>query len=303
MRLHVKQTQRTRYQHLVYVRVDLGEVGGFERHQHAKFGQTITELRPAFIQHMHGFQPARLQPPLQAGAVCRKTAQARQVVTRQRLHVPQHQRCHSIAASQLNLRQGFPGVHAAYQRAQRQQQIAHMPWQYMALAHIGDIAAFAFMKTNQHLALFAHITNRQPRPVTIAPGRALDGAHHSVGPELAQVPEVVFQHALLDRYLRAHMQVLHLAAATGAGMQPEMRALRAHPLRRLAQHRHQCGFFKTRFLAIDAGADRLERQRAVDENHFAVIAVRNALGFDVERLDGEHVRRVVCQGCRRRLLV
>ena len=45
------------------------------------------------------------------------------------------------------------------------------------------------------------------------------------------MPQVVFEHALLDGHLGRRVQVLHLAAAAGTGVQPEVRAARAHALR------------------------------------------------------------------------
>jgi hypothetical protein len=49
------------------------------------------------------------------------------------------------------------------------------------------------------------------------------------------VLQVVFQHALLDRHLGGRVQVLHLAAAAGAGVQAEVRAAGPHALAALAR--------------------------------------------------------------------
>ena len=96
--------------------------------------------------------------------------------------------------------------------------------QYQALFHVSHVAALALVKADQHCALFVHMAHRQARPVAVAPGGAFDRAQDVVGLDLAQVPQVVFQHALLHSHLRADVQVLHLAATTGTRMQAKVRA-------------------------------------------------------------------------------
>ena len=162
-----------------------------------------------------------------------------------------------------------------------------MGCEHVALFDVGHKVAFALMKTNQHRAFFAHKAHRQARPVAVAPSRALDGAHHGLGFDLADVPEVVFQHALLYRHLGAGVQVLHLAAATRIGLQTEMRAGRAHALGRLDVDFGQCALLETAFAAVNMGADHLERERAVNKNDFAVGAVGYALGFKIKGFDGQ----------------
>ena len=167
--------------------------------------------------------------------------------------------------------------------------------QHGALLHVGNVAAFALMKTDQHLALFDHMAHRQPGAVAVAPGRALDGAQHGLGPDLAQVPEVVFQHPLLDGHLGAHMQVLHLAAAAGTGVQAEMRAAGAYTLRRFAVDRRQAGLLPVVLFAVGVRGDQLERQGTIDEDNLAIGLACNALGIQVERL---HLQPAVGQvGC------
>ena len=65
--LRGQQLQRLGHQHAVDVGVDLGEVGRFEGHGDAEFGQGVAELRPAFIQQSHRFRAFGLQPPLHFG--------------------------------------------------------------------------------------------------------------------------------------------------------------------------------------------------------------------------------------------
>ena len=162
-----------------------------------------------------------------------------------------------------------------------------MGCEHVALFDVGHKVAFALMKTDQHRAFFAHKAHRQARAVAVAPGRALDGAHHGLRFDLADVPEVVFQHALLYGHLGTGVQVLHLAAAARIGLQTEMRAGRAHALGRLNVDLGQRALLKAVFAAVDMCADHFKRQRAVNKNDFAVGAVGDALGFKIEGFDGQ----------------
>ena len=74
------------------------------------------------------------------------------------------------------------------------------------------------MKAHQNNALLAHMAYGQTSAVAITPAGSIHGPQHLLGPDIAQVPQVVFQHALLDGHLRIRMQVLHFAATTGPDM-------------------------------------------------------------------------------------
>ena len=222
-----------------------------------------------------------------------KGAQPHQVGDAERLHVAQHHRRHVVAAGQLDLRNGFPRIHAADQPAQRHQHVADMLRQHMAFAHVGHIGALAFMKTDQRSAFLAHITHRQAGAVAVTPGGSFNRPQQVVSLDLADEAQVVFQHPLLDGDLRADVQVLHLAAAAGAGVHAEMRTGRPHALGRLVVHHQQRGLFKAAFLAVHIGRHLLERQRAFNENDLAVGAMGNALRLDVERFDSQQVKRIV----------
>ena len=149
------------------------------------------------------------------------------------------------------------------------------------------------MKANQHLTLFAHKADRNARPVAVAPGRAFDGALDVAGLDLADVPQVVFHHALLHGDLGRWMQVLHLAAAAGLGLQAKVRALGAHALRGFAVDVAERALFKRGLAAVDMGAHRLKGQSTVNENHLAIGPVGHALGFQVE---GFHFQPALEQG-------
>ena len=290
VRLHLQPLQRTAHQHAVDVGVDLREIRGTERHGDAELGQAVAQLRRVLADAMHGVRPLGLQPPLHARVCGCKGVQPGQISLAQRLQMAQHQRRHFVTAGQLDLWAGIACLHAGDQCAQRQQQVAHMRRQDGAALHVGDVAALAFVKADQHLALLDHMAHRQARAPAVAPVRPMDGAQQMVGLALAQMPEVVFQHALLHRHLRGRVQVLHLAAATGAGMQAEMRAAWRHALGGLLVHRRDRGRFPGILLAMAGGAHPLVRQGPVDEDHLAVGTARHALGIQIH---GMHQQPVV----------
>ena len=293
MLLRLQQAQRAGDQHAVDVRVDLGEIGRLEGHGDAEFGQRVGQLRPALVQQPHRVRPLGLQPPLHAvrGA---KVAQLLLVGVGQRLKMPKHQRGDFVAGGQLDLRAGFARLQAFDQRAQRHQKRADLGLQHVAGAHVGHVAAFALVKADQHLTALDDVAHRQARAVAVAPRGALDGAQHQLGLDLAQVPQVVFQHALLDGDLRAGFKVLHLAAAARALVQPEMRAARLHAQTGFAVQRGQRGRFPLVLALGDLGADPFAGQRAVDEDHLAVRAAGDALGVQVDRVDAQRVFGQAC---------
>ena len=289
---HIEQAQRAPDQRVVDVRVDLGEVSRLERHRDAELGQRIGQCIAALVQALHSLRPLGLQPPLHA-VFSGKIAQALQVRSAEWLEMAQHQGHRHVTDGELDLRQAVAPVHRHYQGSQGQQQGTHVRRQHAAALHIGDEARLALVKANQHAALLDHMAYRQPGAVAVAPGRALDRTQHERRLDLAQVPQTVFERALLDRDLRSRVQVLHLAAATGAGVQAEMRAGRAHPLRTLALQCRQRGLLPLLLAPVDAHLHRLARQRALDEYDLAFAVMGHALRFEVERLDLQPL--VVCR--------
>ena len=216
-----------------------------------------------------------------------KVAQGLQVAGTQGLQMAQYQRGGAVAAGQFNLGAGVARLHAAQEFAQRQQQSTDMGRKHGADLHVRHIAAFAFVKPNQHHAFFLHPAHRQARPHAITPIGALNGAQDALGLDLAQMPQVVFHHPLFNRQLGHGVQVLHLATPAGTGMQAKMRASRLHPLRAFMQHRLQSALLPLVFAAVDDGAHPLARQRTLDKHHFALGAVADTLGIVIERLDVE----------------
>ena len=114
--------------------------------------------------------------------------------------------------------------------------------QDLAGLHVGDVAALALVKAHQHRALLEHMAHRQAGAVAVAPGGPFDGAQMVSARTLPRC-QVVLQRPLFDGNLRRHVQVLHLAAATGPGVQAEVRAARPHALGRFAVDGRQAGLF------------------------------------------------------------
>ena len=286
MLLHVQQAQGARHQHAVDVRVHLREIGGLERHGDAEVRQRIRQCLAAFIQQLHRVGPLGLQPPLHV-VLRGKGAQAGNVFGRQGLQVAQHQGRDVVAAGQLNLRAGVARIHVGHQLAQRHQHGADVGRQHGADFHVGHVAALALVKAHQHRALFDDVAHSQAGAVAVAPGGALDRAQDGFGLHLAQVPEVVLQRPLLDGHLGARVQVLHLATAAGTAVQAKVRAAGAHALGGLAVDVRQAGLFPVVLFAVGVGADPLERQGTINEDHLTVGLAGHALGIQVHGLDGK----------------
>ena len=77
------------------------------------------------------------------------------------------------------------------------------------------------------------------------------------------------------------MQVLHLAAATGAFMQTKVRARRLHPLGRLDVDLGQSALFETGLAAVHLSTHHFKGERPFNKHHFAVRSVGDPLGFEV----------------------
>ena len=161
----------------------------------------------------------------------------------------------------------------------------------MAFAHVGHVAAFALMKTHQHLAFFVHVAHRQTTTVSVAPSGAGNGAQQRLGLDLAQVPQVVFECALLNRHLRQRVEVLHFAAATGTCMQTKMGALWGHPQSRLTVNVGERSLLPRVFATCRFGADPFIGQCAINKHHLAVRAASHALSIKVDGLNQQGIGR------------
>ena len=210
-------------------------------------------------------------------------AQASHVRVAQGFEVPQNQHGDLGPHSDLDLRQAVALVHAADQFAQRHQQPADVGRQHFAAGHVGHVAGLALVETDQDGALLDHVSNRQAGAEAVAPGRALDGTQQRLGAHLAQVPQVVFQDALLHSDLGRRLEVLHLAATA----QAEMLTARLGALGALATALGRCGLLPVVLSAADADPHLFAGQGVFDEDHLAVGAVSHALGFEVQGFNGQ----------------
>ena len=108
----------------------------------------------------------------------------------------------------------------------------------------------------------------------------MDGLQDGLRLDLADVPQVVFQHPLFHRDLAGFLQVLHAAAAAHA----VVRAFRCHPHETGVYDFPQGGHFVAGFFLEHGIGDFFPRQSAFDENHLA-IHVRDATAFVVQGFD------------------
>ncbi len=264
--------------------VDLREVGRLERHAHAELGQRVGQVGAGVVDAHDGVRALGLQPPLHV-VLDAERAQQRHVVLAHGLEVAQHQRGDLVADGQLDLRQPLARLHGLDQRAQRHQHVGDALGDDVALAHVGHVAGLALVESHQHRVLLRDPAHGQPRAQPVAPRRPFDRAQHQLGLDLAEVPEVVLQHALLHRHLRLRREMLHLAAAARAGMQAEVRTARRDALRALAADGHEIGLLPLLLALDDLDARLLARQRAVDEHDDAFAVVRDALRIEVDAGD------------------
>ena len=150
------------------------------------------------------------------------------------------------------------------------------------------------MESDEHAPFLGNMTHGEAGSMPIAPGRALNRREHLFRPHFADMPQRVFEDALLHRDLCRKIDVLQRAAAT----QPEVSATRRNAAcRRLVHDRRRCKL-ERRLAAIDGHADPFARQRAFHEDRLAV-APRDAAAFLVERLDIERNVRYFQDQCER----
>ena len=283
-RLRVEQRERAPHQDPVHRVVDLREVGGAEADLEVELGQRVIKVRRALIGHRAGrLRPARLKVNPDA-MVAREPPQQLDVGRQQRLEHAQHQHVGFLAGRDLDLRQPAADGKGIDQAAQGSQQPRVTFRQHLAAVHVGDVAAALLVEAHQRSTLLRHVAHREPGAVAVAPGRAVYGRQHLLRPDPPDVPQAVLQHPLLDRDLRARVEVLQ--AATSA--KTEVAAARRHALGGRLDHLDQGGDFVCRLLAVRRAGDALARQRALDKNGLAV-AARDAATFLVQRLDQQRL--------------
>ena len=169
-RLRVEQRQRTSNQHAVDREIDLGKLGRRKKVLDVKIRQTIGKR----TRVLRGKSDRPKSVPAAAGrrttrCWSAKTRSAASSLGRQRLENAQHQRGDRLADRHFDLRQRVGDRQGRDQLAQRHQQQRDVRRQDRALAHVGDEAALALVKADQHAAFLRHPMDRQPRALTISP--------------------------------------------------------------------------------------------------------------------------------------
>ena len=139
---------------------------------------------------------------------------------------PQHQHVHVVTDCELDLRYLALDGETSDQGPQWPQQAGDSGRHDLARVHVGHERTALLMKTDEHTTLLRHIAHGETRPLAVAPERPVDGRQHRLGAHAPDVPQIVFQLALLDRDLSEGIQMLQAAAPAHT----EMAAAWRHPL-------------------------------------------------------------------------
>ena len=169
------------------------------------------------IERLCRFRTLRLEKKLYAMAVGELPEQFL-VATAERPQVTHHQRVDAVADREFELRHAVGDRQRIDQPAQRHEQLGDPRRHHFAGSHVGDVTAALFAKADQRAAFFRHVARGETRAMAVAPRLAVNRGQNAIGPDPADVPESVLEHALLDCDLRARVQVLQAAAAADAVM-------------------------------------------------------------------------------------
>ena len=170
---------------------------------HIEFGQRVKQrIGARRMKQLRRLRARRLQVEHHLMRIG-KSAQLVLVVRMEWIQIAQHQHIGGAGDRQLDLRHARVDAQAADQRAQRQQQRGDPLGQYLATPHVGNITAALFMETNQRPALLEYVSGSQARTMAITPGRAVDRRQDLLGRNLADMAQIVFEHALLGGNLGA----------------------------------------------------------------------------------------------------
>ena len=190
------------------------------------------------------------------------------------LQVPQYQGGDLVTYRHLDLRQTITLLHLGNQLAQWHEHAAQMRRQHLTAVHVRHITRLAFMEPHQDDALLDHITDRQSRPVAVAPSRPRNRPEHLLRFDLAKMPQGIFNRALFAGHLGVDVQVLHLATTAIS----KVTALRLDTLRAFTAQRLQSGLFPIVFLAEHRHPHFFARQCTLNKYNFAFAVVGHALG-------------------------
>ncbi|EXI91045.1 MAG: hypothetical protein AW11_00386 [Candidatus Accumulibacter regalis] len=232
----------------------------------AEVGQQVGKRRPLRrMKAVGGRRPLRLQIEDERVAVG-KVAQPDLVIGTRRFENAQHESRHSLADGHLDLRQAIADRKSADQLAQRQQERRQLWRENLALSHVGNVAALALAKANQHGVFLGHEANREAGAIAIPPRRTMNRRVQLLGPDLAKMAQGVLEQALLGGHLRSAIEMLHAAPTANA----EMRTAWRHAIRRRLEDAQGPRLLIGRLAAVDGIVDALPRQGAVDEDRLAV---------------------------------
>ena len=260
--------------------VHLGEVGGPKVQRDIEVRQAVAQAAGIERMKTHdGIKPAGLQVDTYCMLVGER-AQAALVARRQRFEVTHDQHGEIVADRQFDLRQAIRLRQAGNQFLQRRDQQRDMRRQDRAGIHHCDVAAALLMETDQNAALLRHVAHRQAGAPPVAPGGTGNRRQHCFRTQPRQMPQRVFEHALLDCCLRAHFEMLHAAAATDA----EMRTVRFDALTGGFENGLGRGLLERRLASIARINNQFTGQAALDENSLA-IHMGDAAPFVIQRFD------------------
>ncbi len=249
------------------------------------------------VEGMRGIRPLRLEPPLDPVPVG-EGAQLRAVLLAHGIEVAQDEDGDRLAHGQLHLRHALAKCERREHLAQRHDERRDRRWQHLAGAHVRHEARLALVEAHQHAALLRDVVHADARPLAVAPRGPVDGRQDRLRRDLADAREVVFQHALLGRYLRGRVDVLHGASAAGA----EVRATRPHALARFHQHLGHGAQVEVAAAAAPRESHPLAGDAALDEGDLAV-HVGDADALVVDRFDGGDPRGGLARGLSHRLRI
>ena len=208
------------------------------------------------------------------------------IVRSQRQQGPKHQRqrmvggLRTVTNRHLNLRHAVADGQRAHQGMQRRQHVRHLLRQDGTFLQVGDVAGFFLVKPDQHPALRGHVPHGQTGAEAVAPGGAFHRRQHLGGPYAPQMPEGVFEHALLVGHLGTQVGMLQVAAtadaiartsgidAVGIGLGNAL----------------DVGHVEAGLAAQHARLDLLAGQSALHEHHLAA-GMGNALPVQIHRFD------------------
>src|SRR3569623_3109599 len=185
----------------VDVAVNLGEIERPEVLFDIELVQAITQARVVRPER-HGAIGSRGLKINIKTLLLAECEQRGDIVFTQRIEVTEAQRHRLVARGHLHLRNTDVGVETAQQRAQREQVLARLGLQDLAVCEIGEIGAALFANPHQHGLLLFDELRAEARAPAIAPMRTRERWQDFVGLEVTDMAEIVEQDLLFHVDLR-----------------------------------------------------------------------------------------------------